>query len=97
MTRRTFLRQAGVGLAGTTVALTAIAQKGDHMTKSGANKPAAAGKPLTEDVKRTIVMAAATLAGGAMSNMSTAEWSAQMPGVVNAAFDLLVQQYRRLP
>jgi hypothetical protein len=52
---------------------------------------------MNEDTKRTLLMAAATLASGTMSILETREWSAQMPGVVKMAFTLLLEEYKNLP
>lgn len=50
--------------------------------------------PLSENMQRTIVMAASTLAAGTMSAMVTHEWGEQMENVVNKAFDLVLKAYR---
>lgn len=66
------------------------------MSKAGENTPEMVAT-MNEDTKRTLLMAAATLASGTMSCMQTAEWSGQMPGVVKMAFELLLQEYKKLP
>lgn len=52
------------------------------------------GLPLTEEMQRTIVMAAATLAAGTMSIMRTAEYGDQMERVVERAFELVLKAHR---
>ena len=71
-------------------------QKGNHMSKVGGSTPEKV-PTMNEDTKRTLLMAAATLASGTMSSMQTSEWSDQMPGVVEAAFGLLLREYKKLP
>jgi hypothetical protein len=59
--------------------------------------PAPIQTTMSEETKRTLLMAAATLASGTMSIMQTSEWSGQMPGVVKMAFQLLKDEYENLP